>query len=43
MLATHWQGKALNSPNDIIVGPDGSIWFTDPRYGRMEGFGVLRD
>ena len=43
VLATHWNGKELNSPNDIIVGSDGSIWFTDPTYGRMEGFGVLRD
>lgn len=43
VLATHWQGKELNSPNDIIVGSDGFIWFTDPTYGRMEGFGVLRD
>jgi gluconolactonase len=42
-LASHWQGKELNSPNDIVVSRDGSIWFTDPTYGRMEGFGVLRD
>ncbi len=32
-LATHWQGRRLNSPNDIVVRSDGSIWFTDPTYG----------
>ncbi len=32
-LATHWKGKRLNSPNDVIVKSDGSIWFTDPTYG----------
>ncbi|EJM98421.1 SMP-30/gluconolactonase/LRE family protein [Phyllobacterium sp. YR531] len=33
VLATHWQGKRLNSPNDLVVKSDGSIWFTDPPYG----------
>jgi gluconolactonase len=33
VLATHWQGKRLNSPNDVVVAPDGAIWFTDPTYG----------
>lgn len=33
VLATHWQGKRLNSPNDVVVKSDGSIWFTDPPYG----------
>ena len=42
-LATHWQGKELNSPNDVIVASDGSILFTDPTYGRMPGFGVERE
>ncbi len=42
-LATAWDGKALNSPNDIVVGPDGAIWFTDPTFGRMEYYGVPRD
>lgn len=28
-----WQGVKLNSPNDVVVAPDGSIWFTDPSYG----------
>ena len=32
-LATHWQGKRLNSPNDVVVKSDDSIWFTDPAYG----------
>jgi gluconolactonase len=32
-LATHYQGKRFNSPNDLVCGPDGSIWFTDPPYG----------
>ncbi len=41
-LASHWRGKELNSPNDVIVGPDGAIWFTDPTYGRMEYYGVPR-
>ena len=33
-LATHYQGKTLNSPNDVVVRSDGSIYFTDPDYGR---------
>lgn len=42
-LASHYQGKELNSPNDVCVRSDGSIYFTDPTYGRVEGFGVPRD
>ena len=42
-LATHWQGKELNSPNDVVVASDGSIIFTDPTYGRMPGFGLERE
>jgi gluconolactonase len=42
-LASHWQGKELNSPNDVVVAPDGSIFFTDPSYGRLAAFGVERD
>ena len=33
VLASHFDGKRLNSPNDVIVRSDGSIWFTDPAYG----------
>ena len=33
VIADKYQGKRLNSPNDIVVHPDGSIWFTDPIYG----------
>lgn len=34
ILASHYQGLELNSPNDVIVSRDGTIWFTDPRFGR---------
>lgn len=33
VLADRWQGKRLNSPNDIVCASDGSIWFTDPLFG----------
>ena len=33
MLADRFEGKRLNSPNDVVVKSDGSIWFTDPSYG----------
>lgn len=33
VLLTHVQGQRLNSPNDLVLGPDGAIWFTDPTYG----------
>ena len=32
-IVTHYQGKRINSPNDIAVAPDGTIWFTDPTFG----------
>ena len=32
-LAASFEGKPLNSPNDVVVKSDGSIWFTDPTYG----------
>ena len=33
VLASHWNGLRLNSPNDVVVARDGAIWFTDPTYG----------
>ena len=33
VLADRFEGKRLNSPNDVVVSSDGSIWFTDPAYG----------
>ncbi len=33
VLAERYQGKRLNSPNDVVVKSDGTIWFTDPTYG----------
>jgi len=33
VIADKFEGKRLNSPNDIVVHPDGGIWFTDPIYG----------
>jgi gluconolactonase len=42
-VATHYEGKQLNSPNDIVCAEDGGIYFTDPPYGRAEFYGVKRD
>src|ERR1043166_991228 len=33
LLADRYQGKRFNSPNDVVVHSDGSVWFTDPSYG----------
>ena len=33
-----WRGLSLNSPNDVVVKSDGTIWFTDPSYGFLQGF-----
>jgi len=41
-LAYHWQGTYLNSPNDVCVRSDGTIYFTDPWYGRTAAFGCER-
>ena len=41
VIADQFDGKPLNSPNDVVVKSDGSIWFSDPHYGIMtnyEGF-----
>ncbi|NKC11681.1 MAG: isochorismatase family protein [Gammaproteobacteria bacterium] len=42
VLASHFEGKALNSPNDVCMRSDGSFYFTDPWYGRMPVFDVER-
>lgn len=42
LLCTHFEGRELNSPNDLIVGKDGSIYFTDPTFGRTDHYGVKR-
>jgi gluconolactonase len=42
VLASHFGGKELNSPNDVCVRSDGSIYFTDPIYGRSPHYGVER-
>lgn len=38
IIADSYQGKRLNSPNDVVVRSDGSIWFTDPTYGIMSDY-----
>jgi gluconolactonase len=35
-IASHWNGRRFNSPNDVVVRRDGTIWFTDPPYGIIE-------
>lgn len=37
-LVDEWLGLRLNSPNDVVVKRDGTIWFTDPSYGYLQGF-----
>src|SRR5215472_12891888 len=37
-LVDGWAGLRLNSPNDVAVRRDGTIWFTDPSYGYLQGF-----
>jgi gluconolactonase len=41
-VATHFRGKELNSPNDIVCKSDGGIYFSDPPYGRAKFYGVER-
>lgn len=38
VLADSFDGKPLNSPNDVVVKSDDSIWFTDPHYGIMSDY-----
>jgi len=37
-LVDNWGGLSLNSPNDVVVRRDSTIWFTDPSYGYLQGF-----
>ncbi len=37
-IADRWNGKRLNSPNDVVVKSDGSVWFTDPSYGIADDY-----
>lgn len=43
VLAAHYDGRELNSPNDIVVRRDGMIYFTDPTSGRSPRWGVPRE
>lgn len=46
ILADRWRGRQFNSPNDVVVRSDGSVWFTDPSYGidsDYEGFAAPRE
>ena len=38
VICDRYQGKRLNSPNDVMVKSDGSIWFTDPRFGILGNY-----
>jgi gluconolactonase len=38
VIGDNFEGKRLNSPNDIVVKSDGSIWFTDPDYGILSDY-----
>jgi gluconolactonase len=38
VIADRWEGKRLNSPNDVVVRSDGSVWFTDPPYGILSNY-----
>ena len=42
-IASHFEGKELNSPNDVLVKSDGAIYFSDPWYERMPVFGEERE
>lgn len=44
VVASHYQGKELNSPNDVVCAADGTVYFTDPLYGRAnELVGLVRE
>ena len=38
VIADSFEGKRLNSPNDVVVKSDGTIWFSDPHYGIMTNY-----
>ena len=38
VLADRWNGKRLNSPNDVVAHSDGGVWFTDPSYGILSDY-----
>lgn len=43
VLASHFEGSELNSPNDVVCDRKGRLWFTDPSFGRIrEDLGLLR-
>eukprot|EP01035_Chromulina_nebulosa_P019246 gene19246-25097_t len=35
VIASHFKGRRFNSPNDLILSPEGNLYFTDPRYGLL--------
>jgi gluconolactonase len=37
-VVDQWRGLRLNSPNDVVAKRDGTVWFTDPSYGHLQGF-----
>ncbi len=37
ILADHYEGKKFNSPNDVVLGPDGALYFTDPTLDLVKG------
>jgi gluconolactonase len=43
IVASHWNGREINGPNDIVVSSSGSIYFTDPPWARLPAVGVERE
>lgn len=37
-VVDQWRGLHFNSPNDVVVKSDGTVWFTDPNYGALQNF-----
>ncbi|MEZ5827373.1 MAG: SMP-30/gluconolactonase/LRE family protein [Hyphomicrobiales bacterium] len=37
-VVDQWRGLRFNSPNDVVVKSDRTVWFTDPNYGEIQGF-----